>query len=299
METNETTVEGMQLVSRHYGVEEEWKLYLNVSSRDNRATDYYKLIHIIKTLSKQDNLWISFVEGLHRHAAIVMCLTCSMFYLEDNYIVHDSLKKKDFKLAKVPYYNNPKMYPIQVLNSILNGNFDAPMLTNPFPIQVLLPSHKKLNIDTLMNTLKESSMLISTNNFFSAEKPISKWLAEELTKIVEFSTPLQRSKYQPIPEGQFKHQSDVEKSKFDKLCSKQGEQYYAQYPELLASDEYTNYIKDPFNRDRTSTYFTRTSPHQKVSGTKGEYSFPPYRITYDSLTYDVGTVDRQERKIDV
>ena len=78
-----------------------------------------------------------------------------MFDLEDNYIVHDSLKKKDFKLAKVPYYNNPKMYPIQVLNSILNGNFDAPMLTNPFPIQVLLPSHKKLNIDPLMNTLKE------------------------------------------------------------------------------------------------------------------------------------------------
>ncbi len=36
-----------------------------------------------------------------------------------------------------------------------------------------------------------------------------------------------------------------------------------------------------------------------MSGTKGERSFPPYGITYDSLTYDVGTVDRQERKIDV
>jgi hypothetical protein len=40
------------------------------------------------------------------------------------------------------------------------------------------------------------------------------------------------------------------------------------------------------------------SPHQKVSGTEGECNFPPYRITFDRLTYDVGRVDRQERKID-
>jgi hypothetical protein len=42
----------------------------------------------------------------------------------------------------------------------------------------------------------------------------------------------------------------VEKNRFEKLCSKQGEQYYVQYPGLLASDDYTNYIKDPFNKDK-------------------------------------------------
>jgi hypothetical protein len=261
LETNATTVEGMQYVARHYGVEAEWKSCLNESSRDNRAKDYNKLLHIFKTLSNQDYVWISFVEGLHRHATIVMCLTCSTFDLEDNNIVWDSLKKKDFKLAGVPHYKNPQMSPIQVLNSILNGDFDAPMLMNPFPVQVLLPSHKKLKIENLMNTLKESSMWISTNKKLSAEKPISKRLANELTKIMEFSTPLQRNKYRHIPEKQFKYQSDVEKSKFEKLCSKQGEQYYAQYPDLLASDEYTNCIKDPFNKDKTSTYLTMSSPH--------------------------------------
>ncbi len=69
------------------------------------------------------------------------------------------------------------------------------------------------------------------------------------------------------------------KNRFENLCSKQGEQYYAQYPGLLASDDYTNYIKDPFNKDKTSTYLRVTSPHYKVSGTKGEPSFPPYGIT--------------------
>jgi hypothetical protein len=92
-----------------------------------------------------------------------MCLTCSRFNLEDNNIDYNSLKKKDFKLAGVPHYKTPQISPIQVLNAILNGDFDAPMLLNPFLVQVLLPAHKTLQIDALMNTLKESSMWISTN----------------------------------------------------------------------------------------------------------------------------------------
>jgi hypothetical protein len=67
-------------------------------------------------------------------------------------------------------------------------------------------------------------MCISTNyKKLSTEKPISKWLADELTTIMEFSTPLQRNKYWPISEEQFKYQSDVEKNNFEKACSKQGE----------------------------------------------------------------------------
>jgi hypothetical protein len=112
-------------------------------------------------------VWISFVEGLHRHAAIIMCLTCSRFDVEGNNIDHDSLKKKDFKLVGVPHCKNFQMSPIQILNAILNGNFNAPMLMNPFLVQVLLPAHKKLQIDALMNTLKESSMWISTNKILS------------------------------------------------------------------------------------------------------------------------------------
>ncbi len=238
LETNTTTDERMQYVARHYGVEDHTK-------------DYYKLLHIIKTLSNQDFVWISFVEGLHRHAAIGMCLTCSTFNLEDNNIDHNSLKRKDFKLAGVPHYKNPQTSPIQVLNAILNGNFDAPMLMNPFLVRVLLPAHKKLQTDALMNTLKESSMWISTNKRLSNEKPTSKQLADELTTIMEFSTPLQINKYPAIPEELFKYQSNVEKNKFEKACSKQGEQGYVQYPDLLASDDYTNCIKDPFNKDKT------------------------------------------------
>jgi hypothetical protein len=96
LEANATTDEGMWTVARHYGVEKQWKSYLNSSREDNRAKDYYKLLHIIKTMSNRDLVWISFIEGLHRHAAIIMCLTSSRFDLEDNNIDHNLLKKKDF-----------------------------------------------------------------------------------------------------------------------------------------------------------------------------------------------------------
>ncbi len=89
---------------------------------------------------------------------------------------------------------------MDVLNAILNNQFNTPMLMTAFLVQVLLPKHKNFQIDTLMTTLKEISMWISTNKNLSAEKPISKWLADEVTTIMEFSTPHQRNKYQAVPE---------------------------------------------------------------------------------------------------
>jgi hypothetical protein len=135
--------------------------------------------------------------------------------------------------------------------------------------------------------LKQSSMWISTNKKLSAEKPVSKWLIDELTTIMEFSTPHQRNKYWPVPEEHSKYQVDIDKDKFDKVCKKKGEDWM-QYPQLLSSEKYTNYIKDPFNRDKIMTYLRETLPRSRVKGTKGDTSFPLYGITYESLTYDIG-----------
>ena len=38
---------------------------------------YYELLQVVKRHSKKDNIYISFWEGLHRHAAIIMALLCS------------------------------------------------------------------------------------------------------------------------------------------------------------------------------------------------------------------------------
>jgi hypothetical protein len=104
LETNATTTDGMQLVVKHYAVDDKWNSWLGQTLRGDYARDYFMLLNIVKIFSNKDNLWISFVEGLHRHAVIVMCLTCSTFRLGDNKPVNDSLKKNDSKQAGVPHY---------------------------------------------------------------------------------------------------------------------------------------------------------------------------------------------------
>ena len=106
-ETDASTDEGMKKVAKDYGVYKEWRDYLKESKEDDCATKYYKLLLLVKTMSQDDNVWISFIEGLHRHAAIVMCLTCSDFDLKDNYIDQGSLKNKAFKKCSCTSLQKP------------------------------------------------------------------------------------------------------------------------------------------------------------------------------------------------
>ncbi len=224
------------------------------------------LLRIIKVFSNNNNLWISFVEGLHKHAAIVMCLTCSTFDLEDNKLVHNSLKNKHFKPAGVHHYKESDMSPIQILNSIIKAEFDAPMLTNHIQVQILHPNNRQFKIVPSMKILKQMSMWISTNKKLSAEPTISKQLAEDLTQIMSFSTPEQRRKLRPLITEEFGYQNDVDIKKFQKMCRNGGERHAAMYPELLNTNEYIKYIKDPFNKERTLEFLNTRSPRQARTG---------------------------------
>jgi hypothetical protein len=43
LKTNATTDDGMQHVAKHYGVEAQWKSYLDDSRQDDHAKDNYRL----------------------------------------------------------------------------------------------------------------------------------------------------------------------------------------------------------------------------------------------------------------
>ncbi len=62
---NATADEGMNAVAKRYGLVNKWRDTTKESKENNRATKYYKFLVLIKTMSKKDNEWISFVEGLH------------------------------------------------------------------------------------------------------------------------------------------------------------------------------------------------------------------------------------------
>jgi hypothetical protein len=73
-----------------------------------------------------------------------------------------------------------------------------------------------------------------------------------------------------------------------------------QFAEMLLSKVYTDYIKDPFNKETTMTYLRETSPRYKVPNHECniDCSLPPYNISYESLTYDVPYLEKGERLID-
>jgi hypothetical protein len=154
LETDATTDDGMMVVAQHCGVQCKCKSYLEENDDIDWAEKYFKLLLLVKTMSKEDHVWISFVEGLHQHAAIVMCLMSSGSDMVGNNIEQGSLKMRDFKQAGVPHFKSPKVSPLDHLNAILDGRFEAEMLMTPFSVKVLFPKQNNSQIDKMMIGLK-------------------------------------------------------------------------------------------------------------------------------------------------
>jgi hypothetical protein len=175
------------------------------------------------------------------------------------------------------------MLPIQILNSIIKAEFDALMLTNHIQVQVLHPKNRQFDIVPSMKILKQMSMWISTKKKLSAEPTISKRLAEDVTQIMNLSTPDQRRKLCPYITDQFGYQNDVDIKKFGQMCKNETERHAAMYPALLTSDKYIKYINDPFSKERTLEFLNKHSPRQTITGHRGGGQFyPPFGITYES-----------------
>ncbi len=89
-------------------------------------------------------------------------------------------------------------------------------------------------------------------------------------------------------------------NKFEQMCTAQTERLAAMYPKLLTSDKYIKYIKDLFSKERTMALLTKHSPRETWTGHRAVGQFyPPFGITLESLTMDVGTFDGKIRVLDV
>jgi hypothetical protein len=92
-----TTKDGQNAIAQHHNVLDKWK----ASKHEGDHVDtYYGLLLLVKTKSKNDKVWISFIEGLHRHSAIITSLLCMKFDYSNNIIIPGSLQLDDFETAK-------------------------------------------------------------------------------------------------------------------------------------------------------------------------------------------------------
>ena len=154
------TDNGQQDIAKFYDVYDEWTQSTRGSDTIN---NYYELLLLVKTKSKRDNIWISFVEGLHRHAAIITCLLCIKFDYEHNIIKPGSLELEDFKKADIPHYKDPGYTPQQALQMILNGENATPMLTSQFTFQAFIPKTLDGEIQPIMKNMENHSLWVSIN----------------------------------------------------------------------------------------------------------------------------------------
>ncbi len=107
----------------------------------NLASRYYYLLLLVKVQSKKDNVWISFYEGLHRHASLLITLLSAVFNTTMNSLKFNTLSVDYFKQYQLLNFKSVNETPHERLNKIFERKIIAPMLTETFPIKCIIP-HK-------------------------------------------------------------------------------------------------------------------------------------------------------------
>ncbi len=117
---NRTTEDRQNAIAQHYGALDK----LTASKHEGDHVDtYFKLYLLVKTKSKNDKVWISFIEGLHRCTAILASLMRMKFDYSNNIIIPGSLQIDNFEKAQILHYKNPSITPRQQFALIVGNNF--------------------------------------------------------------------------------------------------------------------------------------------------------------------------------
>jgi hypothetical protein len=101
--SDDTTTEGQKTIAEYYQVQNLWK---DIAEPGCDFERYLNLLLLVKTKSQVDNLLVSFVEGLHWHAAMITCLLCTKFEYSSNKIQPGFLDIQDVKNARVPHFKD-------------------------------------------------------------------------------------------------------------------------------------------------------------------------------------------------
>ena len=148
LDTDAITVEGETKIAKYFNIETKWIRLLEEYEEDDGKTTlsgfkrYFELLFLVKSESKRDEVWFSFFEGMHRHAAIVAGLLCSKFNHMTNELKLGSLTLKDFSGDTVlKSYKDPGISVEDHLNKIMTKQLDPPMFTNTFHLSAYIPKH--------------------------------------------------------------------------------------------------------------------------------------------------------------
>ena len=306
--TDVSMEEGETEVAKHFGVQREWSALTNQWYENNEEVTgykrYFELLFLVKSKSSVDNIWFSFFEGMHRHAAIIAGLLCSKFNHTTNELMPGSLTLDDFEIeGAIKNFKRPSNTVEEHLDLIFAKEFDAPMFHNDFHISAYVPKHT-LDAGDLIETTRTQSVWISNFKKSSVTMMISKVLSLWLETTLSHSTRETRSNpnYRPAlgKAHSMHYQEACSVETFNKkIHPKEGKDHGVYgYPDCLEGPVWDAYTRNPFDFT-TRKDFLNTISLPCLDKTKETKMTPPYAISFQNLTTDVGPLSIAEgRKID-
>ena len=238
---------------------------------------------------------------MHRHAAVITGILCSKFNHLTNELEPGSLTLDHFKNEDiVKFFSDPGVTVEEQLNNIMTKQTEAPMFNNTFFIHGFIPkiSNPEDNAGKIIEGAKLQSAWISCFKLTLARVTLSKNIANWLKTIQSHSTghtrnnPKYRPKISVRDASVIVHQTDTKVSAFKRAMEKSGRDddcHVYDVPSVIRSESWNAYIKSPFEGVARRA-FVQTISFPCIDDTKLSDMTPPYRITYKSVTSDLGTV---------
>ncbi len=131
---------------------------------------YFELLLMVKKQSKKDHVWISFYEGLHRHAALMMCFLSSKLDLVANKITYGSLTAEYIRTkVSIKEIMQPNKTPVEQLIGIyIDEDIKALILTMLVTIKAFVSNLQVSDIKDgdLDLLLKVGEVMIKTPKIF-------------------------------------------------------------------------------------------------------------------------------------
>ena len=294
-----TTPEGRTAIAKYYNVLRDWDEF---DHDCDFVQDYHNLLMLVKTKSPNNNVWISFVEGLHRHAAIVACLLCANFDIKTNALIPGSLELQHFVDAGVHHIDtvgNATVTPRQQLCTMIS-NQNASLLTTPMNVQVYIPSYIKCDPHCLMKALRLQSELISTAKLNSAQLSLSLAISKYLRGLVkEDNQPRQKQRKSgnnKQPKFGHKHlfqEHMADLSKYNAIVKKhEGDDSSLGFSPSIMCEEWRQFINNPSDPNARANYFNIVCPATKRKRT---HDHPPYLLDFGTLASDDTQYDKKTK----
>jgi hypothetical protein len=166
--TDPTKKEVQDNILKYFGITKEWTETKRLGQKKGKISDsasfYFYLLLTVKYQSSRDYIWISFYEGLHRHAAFLLSHTSSAFNLTKNEIKFKSLTTNYFQQQQLEYFKDDNKQLHERLSDIFDGTTDAQMLTKPFNLKGIIPNKSMVQsrLIQLQTLLKNSPSTVKS-----------------------------------------------------------------------------------------------------------------------------------------